>query len=310
MSLAAPSAVPPGAVSVIIPVYQSAATIGRAIESVLQQSAPAREIIIIDDGSTDDLDSALAPFRDNIIFIRKSNSGAADARNMGIARARGDFIALLDADDMWLPSKLERQLDVFERWPEVGIVSTAWFQQPLDGPKRLAIRKLLAVKRFIDHPLSPSRSRIVEVAARIWTSTVMIRRSALGDDRFLPNLRMCDDRDLYLRLMARTSAYIISEPLATVFLVPGSLSRTPANLDSDCRELLWVDRRNAALVDARGRRRSRAFVYRKWARGHLRAGRPKAALKPACARLRVEPFSPHAWLTAFKIAVLSLFSRE
>ncbi|HVT82717.1 MAG TPA: glycosyltransferase [Phycisphaerae bacterium] len=298
-------------VSVIIPAFQCAKTIGKAVRSVLEQTYPAHEIIIVDDGSTDDLDSALAPFAGKIVLLRKPNSGASAARNMGLERARGEFIAFLDADDVWLPTKLQRQMEIFERHPEVGIVGTAWYQQPMDGrPQRLANRKQFAIKRFLDRPIAGTPRAIVDLVNRLCTITIVVRRSVLGADRFAPELRMGEDRDLFLRVVARTSAYVISEPLATVWLLPGSVSRAPGKLDDDCRDLLLVDRRNAALVGARGRRQSQSFVYYKWARGHLRAGRPRAALKPAWARVGVEPWSVRAWWTAMRAAILSCFRRS
>jgi len=94
----------------IIPYYRASRTIARAVESALGQTVRPHEILIIDDGSPDDAASATKQFGSSVTLIRKPNGGAASARNLGIEQAKGEWIAFLDADDYWEPSKLERQL--------------------------------------------------------------------------------------------------------------------------------------------------------------------------------------------------------
>lgn len=94
-------------VSVIIPVFNRADTVGEAIESVLSQTSPANEVIVVDDGSEDDLAAVLAPFGDRIIVIRQDNAGASAARNTGIGRASGKWLTFLDSDDVWVGTRLE-----------------------------------------------------------------------------------------------------------------------------------------------------------------------------------------------------------
>src|SRR3954452_9165647 len=84
--------------SVMIGAYQAAGTIGDALESVFAQTEPAHEVIVVDDGSTDDLDSALSPYRDRIKLVRKQNGGVASTRNAALGVATGEFMAILDAD--------------------------------------------------------------------------------------------------------------------------------------------------------------------------------------------------------------------
>src|SRR5918993_2695584 len=111
-------------VSVVIPAYNAAPLIGAALDSVFSQSFTDLECIVVDDGSRDErqLLEALAPWRDRIVYVRQENGGPAKARNTGIARARGELIAFLDADDEWLPEKLSRQVAFFERHPETGLL--------------------------------------------------------------------------------------------------------------------------------------------------------------------------------------------
>ncbi|MBR1364866.1 MULTISPECIES: glycosyltransferase family 2 protein [Bradyrhizobium] len=98
-------------VSVIIPSFNCASFLVEALDSVLEQTRPADEIIVIDDGSTDQTEEVLRPYLGQIILLRQQNNGVSAARNNGIARATGDWVAFLDADDVWKPEKLSRQIE-------------------------------------------------------------------------------------------------------------------------------------------------------------------------------------------------------
>lgn len=112
-------------VSVVMPAFNVAWCVRRAIDSVLTQTYLRHEIIVIDDGSTDDTASVLASYGDRIRVISQTNRGMSAARNRGIDAARGTLVAFLDADDYWLSEKLARQVELLQRRPEVGFCSTA-----------------------------------------------------------------------------------------------------------------------------------------------------------------------------------------
>src|SRR5437879_4874008 len=116
-------------VSVIIPAYNSSKTICRAVESVLAQTVPADEIIVVDDGSSDDLKKSLGTLEKRVAYFRKPNGGAASARNFGIEQSRGELIAFLDADDYWEANKLELQIEIFKIRPEIGMVASQYYMQ-------------------------------------------------------------------------------------------------------------------------------------------------------------------------------------
>ena len=111
-------------VSVVIPTYNSAQFIVETLESVFAQTYKDYEVIVVDDGSTDNTKEVLKPYMSRIRYIYKENGGPASARNEGIKNARGEYIAFLDSDDLWLPEKLEKQVEYFEQYPDVVLVST------------------------------------------------------------------------------------------------------------------------------------------------------------------------------------------
>ncbi|MGZ3420121.1 MAG: glycosyltransferase family 2 protein [Polyangiales bacterium] len=118
-------------VSVVIPSYNHARFLPKAIESALGQTLKPLEVIVVDDGSRDSTGDVLAEYADRVTVVRQKNSGVAAARNRGVAISRGDVIAFLDADDEWLPEKLEMQVRRLEQDPRVGLVHCA--VQEIDG---------------------------------------------------------------------------------------------------------------------------------------------------------------------------------
>ncbi|HJU03919.1 MAG TPA: glycosyltransferase family A protein [Nitrospiraceae bacterium] len=111
-------------VSVVIPVYNAREVIGETIRSVLAQTWKEIEIVVVDDGSTDGSEEVIRPLGDRIKYVRQENGGVAKARNRGIAESSGPYVALLDHDDLWDPTKLEKQVSVLERHPKIGMVVT------------------------------------------------------------------------------------------------------------------------------------------------------------------------------------------
>lgn len=110
--------------SVVVAAYQSADVIANALESALNQTAPPRELIVCDDGSTDELEAAISPYRDRILFLRNEHGGEASAKNAGMRAARGDFVAILDADDVYLPERLEALGELAHARPDLDILTT------------------------------------------------------------------------------------------------------------------------------------------------------------------------------------------
>src|SRR5712672_3418309 len=131
-------------VSVVIPAYNCARVIGDALDSVVDQNYPALEVLVVDDGSTDETCDVVARYGSAVTLIKQRNAGAAVARNEGMRRARGKYVALLDADDLWLPGKLQLQVDYLERNPDVAMSCTRWRLLHPDAVGRYHIERAAA----------------------------------------------------------------------------------------------------------------------------------------------------------------------
>ena len=128
--------------SVIIPAYNSAATIGNAIDSAISQEPDSPEIIIVDDGSTDGTSSMLERYRFAVKVIDQKNSGPSVARNAGVAEANGEFVALLDADDTWLPGRLHQTVSAFEKNPKAVMAFCDYIAIDESGIKLIAVMRV------------------------------------------------------------------------------------------------------------------------------------------------------------------------
>lgn len=230
----------------MIPAYRAAATIRRAVDSVLAQTHPPTEVMVVDDGSPDDLAGAVKyTYGERVILLRQSNAGAASARNVGIDRATGAFIAFLDADDYWEPDKLAQQFALFARHPELGLVAGTYYEET-PGLPRSDRPVLSGPPRWYDRVLSLDGPRSFRLATSIWTGTVLLKREALQHERFVTGLEPAEDRDLWVRVVSRRPAYLTTRAMATAVLVDGSLSRS--SIDRDKANMLRVVERHRALL--------------------------------------------------------------
>ncbi|MGH7781265.1 MAG: glycosyltransferase family 2 protein [Candidatus Binataceae bacterium] len=158
-------------VSIIIPAYNAAHTIGQALESALAQTFSDCEIIVVDDGSTDALESALAPYRDRISLIRRRNRGIAAARNAGVAGAGGEYLAFLDADDIWMPERIEKTVSVLDSDPRCVLAFGGALTIDSDGTHtgEYSIEP--------DSNLNPGLAEIVSGRAPLKASSILMRRA-------------------------------------------------------------------------------------------------------------------------------------
>ena len=218
-------------VSVIIPAYNSRHYIGEAIRSVLRQDYPNIETIVVDDGSTDGTYQEAQSFDGRIRLLHQANAGPAAARNRGIAAARGELIAFLDADDVWAPGKLSAQVSYLNDHADVGVVFgdfLLWRAQP-DGtfgpppPGRIVPRDKLVVP---EHSGSIYTQLLLDSIVCIITALV---RKAVFDEIgcFDENLRTGEDYDFWLRMSRRFRADKLNRTLAYYRVNPHSTTHFP-----------------------------------------------------------------------------------
>lgn len=203
-------------VSVIIPTYNCGPLLPGAVKSVRAQGYSDYEIIVVDDGSTDETSEVLRTLSGEDLFvIKQENAGPAAARNSGIAAAQGEWVAFLDADDLWLPGKLAAQLAIIQANPEVAFTFAGERRWYPNG------RSEDVFYRGTGSPL------LLELLAgnRFGTPTVIVQRRCLeAVGMFDPSLTTGEDWDLWLRLAARYESQSVEEPLAVVRKSPRHLN--------------------------------------------------------------------------------------
>jgi glycosyltransferase involved in cell wall biosynthesis len=262
--------------SVLIPVYNGAGTIADAVSSALAQTRPPLQVIVCDDGSTDDLDAALEPFGARVLLVRQPNRGAPAAQNRALGSATGEFVGVLDADDVWEPTRLERLGALSADDPQLDILaSDAWFER--DG--RLAGR----FHEANPFPLFDQRGMILR-RCFMW-NPAMRRTPLLEIGGFDPELPLAQDWDCLIRLILDgRRAGLVDEPLARYRLHAGSLTANSARslgyrvrcLEKACAHGSLSSRERALAQHSlrRARARAQAAYAQEAGRagGSLRAG--------------------------------------
>ena len=195
-------------VSVIIPTFNRSHDLGRAIQSVVDQTFFDWELIVVDDGSSDDTPSVVRQFSDERIrFVQQQRAGVSSARNRGIGLTERPWVAFLDSDDYWQPTKLKRQLDSLAHRPDFGVCYTneIWIRRGRRVNQRKKHRKRGGW--IYEHCLP---------LCIISPSSVLLRRRLLErDGGFDESFPVCEDYELWLRLTARHPVLFLDEPLIT-----------------------------------------------------------------------------------------------
>ena len=192
-------------ISVIIPTFNRADFLKKAIESVLSQTYQGFELIIVDDGSTDDTYEIVSEFKNNVVYIKQENRGAAAARNTGIRRAKNKFLAFLDSDDRWDKEKLAIQIDEMQKNPSYLISHTReiWYKNG----------KLLSQKKKHKKYHGYIFDKCLPLCA-VGMSTVMIKKELFERvGEFDENFPCCEDYDFWLRISVRHPFLLIDKPL-------------------------------------------------------------------------------------------------
>jgi len=200
-------------ISVIIPTFNHGDYIEKAIDSVLQQSYKELEIIVVDDGSTDNTAGIILKYGERIKYIRQRNGGGNAARNRGIRESRGELLAFLDADDYWIQDKLAKQIPEIIREESVGIVGCGYFVIDVAGNiiKGPVIRSNYRTREELYNALTTGQ--IIPASA----SGALIRKQCFRDvGEFDETLKMGQEWDMWLRLTKIYHASFIQEPLVCI----------------------------------------------------------------------------------------------
>jgi len=194
-------------VSIIIPTYNRREMLKEAIDSVLAQDYAEKEIIIVDDGSTDGTRDLTKEYQGRIKYIYTENSGVSAARNIGIKEAKGELIAFLDSDDLWMPAKLSYQVEYFNDNPDIHICQTEeiWIR----NGKRVNPKKIH--KKYSGWIFEKCIPLCI-----VSPSAVMIRKKLFDNiGLFDEDMPACEDYDLWLRIASRYQIITLPKPMIT-----------------------------------------------------------------------------------------------
>ncbi len=196
-------------ISVIIPTFNYGRFIGDAIQSAGAQTRSPDELIVVDDGSTDNTSEVVAGFGERVKYIRRENSGVSSARNRGVEESSGDLIAFLDADDIWEPTKLEKQAELFEQDGRFGLVHCGMREFDSESGETIALHT-----EGMEGEVAEALLLWEKVAVNVSGSAIMISREAFEmAGGFDPRQKCGEDWDLCYRIARRYRVGFVREPL-------------------------------------------------------------------------------------------------
>lgn len=257
-------------VSVVIPSFEAAEYLPDAIESVLSQTYPALELIVVDDGSTDETEAVVKKY-DGVRYIRQVNRGPAAARNRGVDEAVGEFVAFLDADDVWMANKLETQMAIFASDPDICMVYTGFFT---------ADQSLRLSKLYAPAPPRVALVRTVTFDKPIMTaigSSAVVRRHVFDSVRFDERLPPSEDWALACEIARRYPIGCVDEGLVIYRQHPdqGHLDLEAIERAAMLKYEEWFAGESSGVFSKRHRRRGESNLFASLALGHVRRGRWK-----------------------------------
>ena len=221
-------------ISVIIPTYNRASLIERAIRSVLEQTYKPFEIIVVDDGSTDNTREVVESIGDPTVkYCYKENGGAGSARNYGAKQAQGDWLAFHDSDDVWRPDKLKAQTEYAKKHPEFNLIYSKYEMHFYDGSTAIIPfgEDIELLEGNIQH--------ILLVKNSIGTPTVLVKKQAFFEiGGFDENLRCIEDWNFVIRFAERNSIGFVNEVTMDAYRVDASVSSNMADMyEERCRAI-------------------------------------------------------------------------
>jgi glycosyltransferase involved in cell wall biosynthesis len=274
-------------VDVIIPTFNAAKYLPAALESVFSQTFDDWQILLVDDGSTDNTREVVAPFLDRfgskIQYIKQNNRGLPAARNTAIRASTAEYLALLDADDVWLPCRLADSVKAFTGRPQVGLAYG--LVTGIDPEGRLLETFEGNRRKAANNIASQIYMRKVELPC----PTIMFRRRCIDEVGFFDDtMRATEDRDLWLRIALRYEVAFIPKVIAYYRLSPNSMSTDPKRMLK--AQLQFINKnygsRGCGLLS---RQIAWARAFKQRAEAYHRQNRPRAALMSSLQALILYP---------------------
>lgn len=289
-------------VSVIIPVFNSSRFLAKAIESVLAQTYQNFEIILVDDGSTDNskeiILSFLTKFPDKVSYLYQQNKGIAGARNTGLKNSSGVYIALLDADDRWLPTRLEESVIVLQNQPDIGLVHS---DIVIIDENDTIIESPTRETRYLSGSIF---EHLFLRKANISAVSVLFRRSCIVDVELFdedPRCMGCDDRDLWLRISEKYHIVYIDKILSQYRIHSSNYSNNLEKMVSARYYIVSKYRKNkesSILI-----RKALAKIHRDFGDSLLYQHMYSKAKTEYVKALKYWPFSFWLWVNLFKSVI-------
>jgi len=276
-------------VSVVIPTYNRASLVKEAIDSVLAQSVSVRELIVVDDGSTDDTRQQLAGYGDRIRVLIQAQAGHSAARNRGMRAANGKWIAFLDHDDVWLPAKIERQMEMASKNPALALLYCSDYA--VDEQLRVLYTRAAG-------PVN--RGDVFERLVQknfIFTSCVIARRDAVEKVGYMdPTLKFASDWDLWLKVASEFPVDFVAEPLV-LYRQSASCATRDMKADDLFGEMQLVLERALTLrrVSGKTRRLAQSDIHLQWASSCLNRGMADKAFSHLLRAIISRPESFHGY---------------
>ncbi len=205
-------------ISAVIPAYNSAKFIAAAVASIQAQTEPVADIVIVDDGSTDETEEIVRALPGSIIYHKQQNQGPSAARNTGIERASGDWIAFLDADDQWVPNKIALQKQILAAHPQLKLIAGDMAEIDIDD--KITVKSVLAKHQLFNYfdrlagcPIPNALANLVEKNF-IPTGTVLVDRATIiSAGQFNPEIRFGEDLEIWAKIAAVHAISCVPEVL-------------------------------------------------------------------------------------------------
>lgn len=300
--------------SVIVPVYNGARYLAESIDSALAQDYQNVEVIVVDDGSTDETPGVLARYGNRIRVIRQANQGAAAARNAALQASYGDYIAFLDADDLWAPHKLGIQIRHLETHADVDLVYSAWKVVESGAAMAQASAAIAsATSHIVDKGGSGWLYNQLLMDCVIHTTTVVMRRKLLQTvGLFDPELRRGQDYDYWLRASRVTRIDKLHEALSIYRLHETNISSQPVRTNY-AGAIVQRAIERWGTVGPDGQRTPTKLVRHRLAQSwatfgyaHARAGNRLVALQAFARSVANRPLQPRVWALTLVTALPGL----